>query len=46
MGEAHRHPELLVILSAQLYSHPLAVAGGAPTQIHRYIKNRAHTAAH
>ena len=30
MGEAHRHPELLMILSAQLCTHPLPIAGGAP----------------
>ena len=46
MGKAHRHPQLLLVLGAQLRSHPLAKRGRAAAQVHRHIEDRADGAAH
>jgi hypothetical protein len=46
VGKAHRHPQLLLVLGAQLRSHPLAKRGRAAAQIHRHIEDRPHRAAH
>ena len=46
MAKAHRHPQLLLVVSAELRSHPLAKGGGTAAQVYRYIKNHTHRAAH
>lgn len=46
MGEARRHPQLLVVLGAQHRPHPLAERGGTAAEIHRHIENLPQHAPH
>ena len=46
VGKTHRHPQLLLVVSAELRSHPLPKSGGTAAQVDRHIKNHTHRTAH
>lgn len=46
MGKAGRHPELFVVVFAQLHTDPLAKGGRAFADVHRHIKHGATHHAH